>query len=59
MATLRKAGDSVKEKWRPISATSHLSFDSATGREMKGDHCCIVLMPKAFNARFASHGSIP
>jgi mRNA interferase ChpB len=37
----------------------HLSFDPATGREMKGDHCCIVLIPKAFNARFASHGSIP
>jgi mRNA interferase ChpB len=37
----------------------HLSFDPATGREMNGDHCCIVLTLKAFNARFASHGSIP
>ncbi|MCI0750093.1 MAG: type II toxin-antitoxin system PemK/MazF family toxin [Nevskiales bacterium] len=29
-----------------------LSFDPASGREMKGDHCCLVLSPKAFNARF-------
>lgn len=30
----------------------HLSFDPASGREMKDDHYCLVLSPKAFNARF-------
>ena len=30
----------------------HLAFDPASGREMKGDHFCLVVSPKAFNARF-------
>jgi mRNA interferase ChpB len=29
----------------------HLQFDPASGREMKGDHYCLVVSPKAFNAR--------
>ena len=30
----------------------HLAFDPASGREMKGDHFCLVVSPRAFNARF-------
>ena len=30
----------------------HLAFDPASGREMKGEHFCLVLSPRAFNARF-------
>lgn len=30
----------------------HLAFDPARGREMKGNHFCLVVSPKAFNARF-------
>jgi mRNA interferase ChpB len=37
----------------------HLSFDPASGREMKGDHFCIVLTPKAFNDRFGLAWTCP
>ncbi len=37
----------------------HLSFDPASGREMKGDHYCIVLTPKAFNATFGLAWTCP
>lgn len=37
----------------------HLSFDPASGREMKGDHFCIVLTPKAFNSRFGLAWTCP
>lgn len=37
----------------------HLSFDPASGREMKGDHYCIVLTPKAFNAKFGLAWTCP
>lgn len=37
----------------------HLSFDPASGREMKGDHFCIVLTPKAFNERFGIAWTCP
>ena len=30
----------------------HLAFDPASGREMKGKHFCLVVSPRAFNARF-------
>ena len=30
----------------------HLAFDPASGREMKGNHFCLVVSPRAFNARF-------
>ena len=30
----------------------HLAFDPASGGEMKGDHFCLVVSPKAFNQRF-------
>ena len=30
----------------------HLTFDPASGREMKGPHFCLVVSPKAFNTRF-------
>ncbi|MDD5035555.1 MAG: type II toxin-antitoxin system PemK/MazF family toxin [Methylococcaceae bacterium] len=30
----------------------HLQFDPASGREMKGNHFCLVVSPKAFNQRF-------
>jgi mRNA interferase ChpB len=30
----------------------HLEFDPASGREMKGKHFCLVVSPRAFNARF-------
>lgn len=30
----------------------HLRFDPASGREMKGDHFCLVVSPRSFNARF-------
>ena len=30
----------------------HLAFDPASGREMKGDHYCLVVSPRAFNERF-------
>lgn len=30
----------------------HLQFDSASGREMKGNHFCLVVSPRAFNTRF-------
>ena len=29
----------------------HLAFDPASGREMKGPHFCLVVSPRAFNAR--------
>jgi mRNA interferase ChpB len=37
----------------------HLSFDPATGREMKGDHYCLVLTPKLFNQRFGLAWTCP
>ena len=30
----------------------HLAFDPASGREMKGNHFCLVVSPRAFNTRF-------
>lgn len=30
----------------------HLQFDPASGREIKGNHFCLVVSPRAFNARF-------
>lgn len=30
----------------------HLAFDPASGREMKGNHFCLVVSPRVFNARF-------
>lgn len=30
----------------------HLQFDPASGREMKGEHFCLVVSPQAFNQRF-------
>jgi len=30
----------------------HLAFDPASGREMKGNHFCLVVSPREFNARF-------
>ena len=30
----------------------HLAFDPACGREMKGDHFCLVVSPREFNGRF-------
>ena len=30
----------------------HLQFDPASGREMKGNHFCLVVSPRTFNARF-------
>ncbi len=30
----------------------HLAFDPASGRELKGKHFCLVVSPRAFNARF-------
>ncbi len=30
----------------------HLQFDPASGQEMKGNHFCLVVSPKAFNTRF-------
>lgn len=30
----------------------HLQLDPASGREMKGNHFCLVVSPKAFNQRF-------
>ena len=30
----------------------HLTFDPASGRELRGDHYCLVVSPKAFNKRF-------
>ena len=30
----------------------HLAFDPASGREMNGNHFCLVVSPRAFNARF-------
>ena len=29
----------------------HLTFDPASGHEMKGPHFCLVMSPRAFNAR--------
>ncbi|HZP11945.1 MAG TPA: type II toxin-antitoxin system PemK/MazF family toxin [Nevskiaceae bacterium] len=37
----------------------HLSVDPASGREMKGDHYCVVLTPKAFNSKFGSAWTCP
>lgn len=37
----------------------HLSFDPASGHEMKGDHFCIVLTPRAFNDRFGLAWTCP
>lgn len=36
-----------------------LSFDPSSAREMKGDHYCIVLTPKAFNAKFGLAWTCP
>lgn len=30
----------------------HLAFDPASGREMKGDHFCLVVSTRSFNERF-------
>jgi mRNA interferase ChpB len=30
----------------------HLKFDPASGTEMRGDHFCLIVSPRAFNARF-------
>ena len=30
----------------------HLQFDPASGKEMRGDHYCLVVSPKTFNKRF-------
>lgn len=30
----------------------HLAFDPASGREMNGNHFCMVVSPREFNARF-------
>jgi mRNA interferase ChpB len=30
----------------------HLQFDPASGKEMLGKHFCLVVSPRAFNARF-------
>jgi mRNA interferase ChpB len=30
----------------------HLQFDLSSGREMKGNHFCLVVSPRAFNQRF-------
>ena len=30
----------------------HLQFDPASGREMRGNHFCLVVSPRAFNQRF-------
>lgn len=32
--------------------TLHLAFYPASGREMKGNHYCLVVTPREFNARF-------
>lgn len=37
----------------------HLAFDPASGREMKGDHFCIVLTPRIFNQRFGVAWTCP
>jgi mRNA interferase ChpB len=37
----------------------HLSYDPASGREMKGDRYCLVLTPKAFNDRFGLAWTCP
>ncbi len=37
----------------------HLSFDPASGREMKGGHFCVVLTPKSFNERFGLAWTCP
>lgn len=30
----------------------HLAFDPVSGREMKGNHFCLVVSPREFNVRF-------
>ena len=30
----------------------HIQFDPASGKELKGDHYCLVVSAKAFNERF-------
>lgn len=30
----------------------HLQFDPSTGKEMKGNHFCLVVSPRTFNKRF-------
>ncbi|MFM9913387.1 MAG: type II toxin-antitoxin system PemK/MazF family toxin [Methylophilaceae bacterium] len=30
----------------------HLQFDPASGKELKGNHFCLVVSPKPFNERF-------
>lgn len=37
----------------------HLRFDPASGREMRGDHYCIVVTPRVFNARFGLTWTCP
>lgn len=37
----------------------HLSFDPASGREMKGNHYCLVVTPKAFNGTFGIAWTCP
>lgn len=37
----------------------HLAFDPASGREMEGDHYCLVVTPKAFNGPFGLAWTLP
>lgn len=30
----------------------HIQFDPSSGKEMKGDHFCLVVSPSSFNTRF-------
>ena len=30
----------------------HLRFDPSSGKEMKGNHFCLVVSPRSFNSRF-------
>lgn len=37
----------------------HLRFDPASGREMKGDHFCLVVSPRIFNQAFSLAWACP
>lgn len=37
----------------------HLQFDPASGREMKGDHYCMVVSPRIFNQAFSLAWACP
>lgn len=37
----------------------HLQFDPASGREMKGEHYCMVVSPRAFNQAFSLAWACP